>query len=169
MVHKSQRRLPGRAEGCAEPVRGQDDRKRERQARDGVSRPAGGARPVARSFPGSWHPSKVRGQGGKALCPLAAPAKRQVGKSPQPTEGGTDHAASIASHATMQSTRGDRWASQAQHQPTRAMQVSHGFMNGSPPAAQGGADHAASIPPPTSCARLRFANRAYKSNETGAR
>ena len=120
MVHKSQRRLPGRAEGCAEPVRGQDDRKRERQARDGVSRPAGGARPAARGFPGSWHPSKVRGQGGKALCPLAAPAKRQVGKSPQPTEGGTDHAASIASHATMQSTRGDRWASQAQHQPTRA-------------------------------------------------
>ncbi len=61
MIHPSLRRLSGRAEGCAEPVRGQDDRKRERQARDGVSRPAGGARPVARGFPGSWHPSKVRG------------------------------------------------------------------------------------------------------------
>ena len=37
-----------------ESVRGQDDRKRERQARDGVSRPAGEGRPVARGFPGSW-------------------------------------------------------------------------------------------------------------------
>ena len=42
-------------------MRGQDDRKRERQARDGVSRPAGEGRPVARGFPGSWHPAKVRG------------------------------------------------------------------------------------------------------------
>ena len=53
MSHQSPLRLPGRAEGGAEPVRGQDDRKRERQARDGVSRPAGGERPVARGFPGS--------------------------------------------------------------------------------------------------------------------
>ena len=29
MIHKSLRRLPGRAKGCSEPVRGQDDRKRE--------------------------------------------------------------------------------------------------------------------------------------------
>ena len=54
-------------------MRGQDDRKRERQARDGVSRPAGEDRPAVRGFPGSWHP-----------------AKRQVGKPPKPTEGGTD-------------------------------------------------------------------------------
>ena len=36
-----------------EAVRGQDDRKRERHAMDGVWRPAGGERPVARGFPGS--------------------------------------------------------------------------------------------------------------------
>ena len=70
-------------------MRGQDDRKRERHAMDGVWRPAGGENPGARGFPGSRHPAKVRGQGGKALCPLAAPAKRQVGKPPKPTKGGT--------------------------------------------------------------------------------
>ena len=35
------RRLPGRVEGQLQPVRGQDDRKRERHARDGVWLPAG--------------------------------------------------------------------------------------------------------------------------------
>jgi hypothetical protein len=38
-----------------EPVRGQDDRKRELHARDGVWLPAGGRRPGARGFPGSRH------------------------------------------------------------------------------------------------------------------
>ena len=56
---------------------------------DGVWRPAGGENPRARGFPGSRHPAKVRGQGGKALCPLAAPGKRPVGKSPEPAQGGT--------------------------------------------------------------------------------
>ena len=36
-----------------EPVRGQDDRKRERHARDGVWLPAGGENPGARGFPDS--------------------------------------------------------------------------------------------------------------------
>jgi hypothetical protein len=73
-----------------EPVNGQDDRERERHARDGVWLPAGGGQPAARGFPGSRHTPKARGQGGMALCPLAAPAQRQVGKSPWPTKGGTD-------------------------------------------------------------------------------
>jgi hypothetical protein len=34
-------RLPGRVEGRLQPVRGQDDRKRERHAMDGVWLPAG--------------------------------------------------------------------------------------------------------------------------------
>ena len=49
-----------------EPVRGQDDRKRERHARDGVWLPAGERRPEARGFPGSRHtPSRriVKGRG----------------------------------------------------------------------------------------------------------
>jgi hypothetical protein len=44
-----------------EPVRGQDDRKRERHAMDGVWLPAGGRRPGARGFPGSRHTPKARG------------------------------------------------------------------------------------------------------------
>jgi hypothetical protein len=47
-----------------EPERGQDDRKRERHARDGVWLPAGGRRPGARGFPGSRHtlwPGIVKG------------------------------------------------------------------------------------------------------------
>ena len=130
-MNDSQKPAPsaGPGGGVSESVRGQDDRKRERQARDGVSRPAGGARPVARGFPGSWHPAKVRGQGGKALCPLAAPAKREVGKPPKPTKGGTDPIQSTHQtgfdHPSTGSgrpdwVRGTRWASQAQRQPTRA-------------------------------------------------
>ena len=38
-----------------EPVRGQDDRTRERHARDGVWLPAGGENPRARGFPDSRH------------------------------------------------------------------------------------------------------------------
>ncbi len=57
--------LPGRVKGRLEPVRGQDDRKRELHARDGVWLPAGGRRPAARGCPGSRHtPSRriVKGQ-----------------------------------------------------------------------------------------------------------
>jgi hypothetical protein len=38
---KPSSRLPGRVEGQLQPVRGQDDRKRERHAMDGVWLPAG--------------------------------------------------------------------------------------------------------------------------------
>ena len=62
---------------------------------DGVWLPAGEENPGARGLPDSRHTPTARGQGGRAFCPLAAPAKRQVGKSPQPTKGGTAHAASI--------------------------------------------------------------------------
>jgi hypothetical protein len=61
---QAQSRLLGRAEGGMEPVRGQDDRKRERHAMDGVWLPAGGRRPRARGFPGSRHtpgPGIVKG------------------------------------------------------------------------------------------------------------
>jgi hypothetical protein len=50
-THKTRSRLSGRGEGGTEAVRGQDDRKRERHARDGVWLPAGGESPAAR--PGS--------------------------------------------------------------------------------------------------------------------
>ena len=60
-VTDARSRLPGRVEGQLQPVRGQDDRKRERHARDGVWLPAGGRRPGARGFPGSRHTPKARG------------------------------------------------------------------------------------------------------------
>ena len=67
-MNDSQKPAPsaGPGGGVSESVRGQDDRKRERQARDGVSRPAGGEQPVARGFPGSrLTPSRriVKGRG----------------------------------------------------------------------------------------------------------
>ena len=92
--------------GVSESVRGQDDRKRERQARDGVSRPAGGERPVARGFPGSRltpsrrivkgpnrgldgidypGPDLARGHS-HSIAPLPVPAKREVGNQLTPTE-----------------------------------------------------------------------------------
>jgi len=67
------------------PVRGQDDHKRERQARDGVWLPAGGRRPGARGFPGSRHtlgPGIVKGE---AFSPLTRRRPPQVGKTPLPT------------------------------------------------------------------------------------
>ena len=69
MPHQSPRRLPGRAAGGTEPVRGQEDRKRERRARDGVSRPAGGEDPAARGFPGSWLNSSRRIVKGRGFGP----------------------------------------------------------------------------------------------------
>ena len=68
-----------------EPVRGQDDRKRERHAMDGVWLPAGGRRPGARGFPGSRHtlgPGIVKGE---AFSPLTRRRSPQVGKTPLPT------------------------------------------------------------------------------------
>ena len=68
-----------------EPVRGQDDRKRERHAMDGVWLPAGGRRPEARGFPGSRHtlgPGIVKGE---AFSPLTRRRSPQVGKTPLPT------------------------------------------------------------------------------------
>jgi hypothetical protein len=68
-----------------EPVRGQDDRKRERHAMDGVWLPAGGRRPGARGFPGSRHtlgPGIVKGE---AFSPLTRRRPPQVGKTPLPT------------------------------------------------------------------------------------
>ena len=54
-------------------MRGQDDRKRERHARDGVWLPAGEEHPGTRGSPDSRHTPTARGQGGRAFCPLAAP------------------------------------------------------------------------------------------------
>jgi hypothetical protein len=70
-------------------VSGQDDRERERHARDGVWLPAGGERPAARGFPDSRHTPKARGQGGRAFRPLAAPANGSLANRPSGW-GGTD-------------------------------------------------------------------------------
>jgi hypothetical protein len=56
-----------------EPVRGQDDRKRERHARDGVWLPAGGENPGARGFPDSRPTPKARDCQGGGLFPLGPP------------------------------------------------------------------------------------------------
>ena len=68
-----------------EPVRGQDDRTRERHARDGVWLPAGGENPGARGLPDSRYPAKTRDCKGAGHRPFTRPRQRQVGKSPQPT------------------------------------------------------------------------------------
>ncbi len=54
-----------------EPVRGQDDRKRERHARDGVWLPAGGGQSAARGLPGSQHTPRPGIAKGEAFSPLA--------------------------------------------------------------------------------------------------
>ena len=71
-----------------EPVRGQDDRTRERHAMDGVWLPAGGENPGARGLPDSRHKPTARGQGGRAFCPLAAPASGRLANRPS-RRGGT--------------------------------------------------------------------------------
>ena len=58
-----------------EPVRGQDDRKRERHAMDGVWLPAGGENPAARGFPDSRHTPGPGIAKGEAFSPLAAPGR----------------------------------------------------------------------------------------------
>jgi len=54
-------------------VRGQDDRKRERHARDGVWLPAGGGNPGARGFPDSRQKPGPGIAKGEAFSPLARP------------------------------------------------------------------------------------------------
>ena len=61
-----------------EAVRGQDDRKREYHAMDGVWLPAGEENPGARGIPDSRHTPTARDQGGRAFCPLAAPANSRL-------------------------------------------------------------------------------------------
>jgi len=74
MTHtQTQSRLLGRVEGWMEPVRGQDDRKRERHAMDGVWLPAGGRRPGARGFPGSRHTPRPGVKGAWPYAPLPPP------------------------------------------------------------------------------------------------
>jgi len=66
-------------------VRGQDDRKRERHAMDGVWLPADGDPPVARGLPGSrprHRPGIVKGA---AFPPLTRRRPRQVGRTPAST------------------------------------------------------------------------------------
>ena len=65
-----------------EPVRGQDDRKRERHARDGVWLPAGGENPGARGFPDSRHTPGPGIAKGEAFSPLARRRSPQVNRSP---------------------------------------------------------------------------------------
>jgi hypothetical protein len=63
-----------------EPVNGQDDRERERHARDGVWLPAGGGQPAARGLPGSRHKPGPGIAKGEAFSPLARRRPPQVGK-----------------------------------------------------------------------------------------
>ena len=67
-----------------EAVRGQDDRKRERHARDGVWLPAGERRPAARGCPGSRHTPGPGIAKGEAFSPLARRRPPQVDRSPMP-------------------------------------------------------------------------------------
>ena len=81
---QAQSRLLGRVEGRMEPVRGQDDRKRERHAMDGVWLPAGGENPRARGFP-DGRPKPGPGIAkGEAFSPLARRRPPQVDRTPMP-------------------------------------------------------------------------------------
>ena len=62
------------------PVNGQDDRERERHARDGVWLPAGGEQPAARGLPGSRHTPKARDCQGGGLFPLGPPPSTTGGQ-----------------------------------------------------------------------------------------
>ena len=65
-----------------EPVSGQDDRERERHARDGVWLPAGEGQPAARGLPGSRHTPRPGIAKGEAFSPLARRRSPQVDRSP---------------------------------------------------------------------------------------
>jgi len=69
-------------------VRGQDDRKRERHARDGVWLPAGEETPAARGFPDSRHTPRPGIAKGVAFSPLARRRSPQVNKTLR-LQGGT--------------------------------------------------------------------------------
>ena len=76
-----------------ESVHGQDDRKRERHAMDGVWLPADGEPPVTRSLPGSRHKPEPGIAKGEAFSPLP-PRQRQVGKSTKLTKAETNQSES---------------------------------------------------------------------------
>jgi len=63
----------GPREGGTESVRGQDDRKRERHAMDGVWLPADGDPSVARGFPGSRYKPRPGVKGAGPYAPLPPP------------------------------------------------------------------------------------------------
>jgi len=60
---------------------------------DGVWLPADGEQPGARSFPGSRHTLKAKGQGGRPFVPLP-PRQRPVGKSTKLTRAETNQSES---------------------------------------------------------------------------
>ena len=66
------------------PVNGQDDRERQRHARDGVWRPAGEGQPAARGLPGSRQKPGPGIAKGEAFSPLARRRPPQVDRSPMP-------------------------------------------------------------------------------------
>jgi hypothetical protein len=63
-------------------VRGQDDRKRERHARDGVWLPAGEETPAARGLLDSRHTPRPGIAKGVAFSPLARRRSPEVNKTP---------------------------------------------------------------------------------------
>ena len=67
-----------------EPVRGQDDRKRERHAMDGVWLPAGGGQPDTRGLPDSRHTPRPGIAKGVAFSPLARRRSPEVNRKPLP-------------------------------------------------------------------------------------
>ena len=64
-----------------EPVRGQDDRERERHAMDGVWLPAGEGQSAARGLPGSRPKPKARDCQGGGLFPLGPPPSTVGGQT----------------------------------------------------------------------------------------
>ena len=132
LLHGSQMSAPsaGPGGGGAEPVRGQDDRKRERQARDGVSRPAGEESPAGRGFPGSWHPAKPRDCKGAGHRPFTRP-RQAAGWQIAPADTGRNGPRRIA-------TRYLLGFAGAQRQPTKAMWASYCLWHGSQVSAPSG-------------------------------
>jgi len=114
-----------------EAVRGQDDRKRERHAMDGVWLPAGEEHPGARGLPDSRHTPGPGIAKGEAFSPLARrrspevnrtrlSARRKRIKSFPPTMRAT------SSHPS----RGTRWASPNSAQPTTNYSAAAGRAEG---------------------------------------
>ena len=97
---KARSRLSGRASGWMEAVRGQDDRKRERHARDGVWLPAGGGNPGARGLPDSRPKHGPGIAKGEAFSPLARP-RQAAGWQMAPADSGLNGPSSIERRAAM--------------------------------------------------------------------